>query len=640
MGKLLSRCSIAKNMSLAVRFGVLVLSFLVWSPCGGQTELEETFEATSDVEESPELFERLERLKANPLDLNKATYEELTEIPWISPTMAKNIVEYREKVALFEDVSELNHVKGFSVLVIEKVLPYLSIRKVRTPITRRYQIRSRAADEHPREDSYLGGSRRIYNRAIVDIGKKVSIGVLAEKDPYEERFFDFLSFYGQVKDLGPFVSSVFGDYSLDFGEGLVFSPSRFIIKGSGITKGSERGIVPNRSSVEAGLLRGAATTLRFRNFLIHGFVSDAKLDASIDEDGLVKSIYDGGLHRTATEVDKIDRLRETLFGGRVRFSTGGLQVGMSGYSCKYDPAIAERTVNYYTFSGGSFGVVGADFEVGFGFAEFFGEFAKSVSLGEGYVLGLSYKEKMVSAGVLLRHYDEDFYSPHSAGFSDSDDDNEEGGYLEVGYKPGRRTKISGYMDLYRKLGPSYGSVYSSNGRDFRLQVEHKVHKRLKFKGRVYMKGRDKSAYGEEAYFKDRRGFRIQGEFKASKKAALIARFETVRAHIEEESVVDSGSLLYWEVVLKPAGTVSLKGRLSVFATDSWDARLYQYESDLPGVMRNVVVNGTGAMGYGLAGFRPVNWLKVSGKVSWKRKDGEEEWNLAGQTDIKFQMPRQ
>ncbi|TET43671.1 helix-hairpin-helix domain-containing protein [candidate division TA06 bacterium] len=640
MERLLSRYSIVKNLSLVTRFGVLALSFLIWSPCGGQTELEETFEATSDVKESPELFERLEELRANPLDLNRATHEELIEIPWITPTMAKNIVEYRKKETLFKDVSELIHVKGFSALVIEKVLPYLSVRKVRTPITRRYQVRNRVADEHPKEDLHLGSSRRIYNRAIVDIAEKISISALAEKDPYEEKFLDFFSFCGQVKDLGPFASSVFGDYSLDFGEGLVFSPSRFIIKGSGITKGSERGLVPNRSTVEAGLLRGGATTFRFKNFVIHGFVSDAKLDASINEEGLVRSIYNDGLHRTENEVGKIDRLRETIFGGRARFSTSWFRLGMSGYSGRYEPAIAERTTNYYTFSGQSFGVVGADFEVGLGFTEFFGEFAKSVSLGEGYVVGLSYKEKRVNAGLLLRHYDEDFYSPHSAGFSDSDDDNEEGGYLEVGYKLGKRTKISGYMDLFRKLGPSYGSVYSSSGRDFRLQIEHKVHKRLKFKGRVYMKGRDKSAYGEEAFFKDRRGFRLQGEFKASKKATLIARFETVRAHLEEESTVDAGSLLYWEVVLKPVATVSLKGRVSVFDTDSWDARLYQYESDLPGVMRNVVVNGTGAMGYGLAGFRPVNWLKVTGKVSWKRKDGEEEWNVAGQTDIKFQMPKQ
>ncbi|MFQ5905511.1 MAG: ComEA family DNA-binding protein [bacterium] len=611
---------------------------LVCPPCAGQTHLEEAFEAASDVEESPELYETLEELRAHPLDINSATHEELVKIPWITPAMARNIVEHREYRALFKDPTELVDVRGFSIPVVERIRPYVYAGRPRPPIKRRYQIRNRAGNGYPEEETYIGSPMRLYNRTIAHIGEQLSFCLLAEKDQYEERFLDFFSFCAEARDVGPFGASVFGDYSLDFGEGLIFSPSRFIIKGSGITKGSERGIILNRSAVEAGLLRGGATALRLKSVDLYGFVSDAKLDASINEDGLATSIYEDGLHRTLNEAEKIDRLRETLFGARAVFSTSRFRFGLTGCSGRYEPALAERSVTYFTFSGTSYDLVGADFELGFGSAEFFGEFAKSVSLGTGYVVGLSYREKGINAGVLFRHYDEDFYSPHSAGFSDSDDENEEGGYLEVRYKPGRRTRISGYMDLFKKLGPSYGNVYSSRGRDFRLEIEQSVHKKLKFKGRLYMKGRDESSEEEDVYFRDRRGFRIQVDFRASRRAALTARFETVSALLEQESTTDTGTLLYWEAVFKPIDRVSLRGRLSVFDTDSWDARLYQYESDLPGVMRNVAVNGRGAMGYALAGFRPAEWLKISTKLSWKRKDGEGEWRAGVQSDIKFQMP--
>jgi len=606
--------------------------------CAGQAHLEEAFEATSDIEESPELYETLEELKAHPLDINRASLEELIKIPWITPTMARRVVEYRKERDLFKDVSELVDVKGFSVPVIERIRPYVYAGKPRPPLKRRYQMRNRLTDERPKEKSYVGSSIRLYNRAIGDIGERLSFCVLAEKDPYEERYLDLFSFDVHVRDVGPFRSSVFGDYSLDFAEGLIFGPSRFIVKGSGITKGSERGIVPNRSTVETGLLRGGATVLRLRNVDLYGFVADTKLDASINEDGLATSIYEGGLHRTPNEVEKIDRLRETLLGARAVFSTSHLRLGVTGCSGRYDPALAERSTTYFTFSGESYDLVGADFEFGIGSAELFGEFAKSMSLGQGYVAGLSYREKGINAGILFRHYDEDFYSPHSAGFSDSDDDNEEGGYLEVSYKPGKRTRVSGYMDLFKKLGPSYGNIYSSRGRDFRFEIEQGVHKRLKFKGRMYMKGRDESSEEGDVYFRDRRGVRVQADFKASRRATLTARLETVRVLLEEQSATDTGTLLYWEAVFKPIDGVSLRGRISVFDTDSWDARLYQYESDLPGVMRNVAMSGRGAMGYGLLSLRPIDWLKLSTKLSWKRKDGDGEWSIGAQSDIKLQMP--
>jgi hypothetical protein len=601
--------------------------------------LEQTFEATSKAEESPELYETLEKLKTNPMDINKAKADELVRIPWITRAMASAIVEYRKVVGLFKEPSELKNVKGFSTTIVERIAPYVTVAKPQPALVRHYEIRNRVADENPETPGYLGSSTRLYNRVVADIGERVSVAGLVEKDPYEQRLLDFWSLSAEVKDLGPLGSTVIGDYSLDFGEGLVLSPRSYSIKGSGITKGSERSIVPNRSAAEAGLLRGAATTFAYGDLSICGFLSDAKLDASVNEEGLVTSIYEDGLHRTPAEVDKSDRLRETLFGARTFISTHRFKFGMTGYSGKYEPAIAKRDLDYYEFSGSSYQVLGSDFEADLGSTELFGEIAKSISLGQGYLMGLSYKEKGTDAAVVFRHYDENFYSPHSGGFCDSDDENEEGGYFEISHRLSPHTKLSGFMDLSRKLGPSYGNAYPINGRDFRLEIEQSLDKRVGLKARVFAKGKGGSSEEDDTYFNDRRGFRIQAEVRPSSRASLVARFETVSAFPEEGSV-ETGSLLYWEAALKPTGRLSVKGRLSVFEIGSWDARLYQFESDIPGVIRNAVVSGDGASSYCLAAFSATRWLKLSGKISWITEDEETRWQAGGQTDIDFKMPVQ
>ncbi len=65
----------------------------------------------------------------NKIDLNKATIEELENLPGIGPKIAKNIVEYREKFGPFRSVEELLEIKGIGPKRLKRLKKYLKVGK-------------------------------------------------------------------------------------------------------------------------------------------------------------------------------------------------------------------------------------------------------------------------------------------------------------------------------------------------------------------------------------------------------------------------------------------------------------------------------------------------------------------------------
>jgi hypothetical protein len=615
---------------------LLAFALLVCLPFNSWAAPEESFETTSETSESPEVYEVLENLRAHPLDLNSAGVDRLADLPWISPAMATKLVAYREENGPFKSIGDLAGVQGFSSIVVERLSPYVFVGKPRLELERKYRLRSRFGDKRPRVAGYDGSSFRLYNRVSASVGGSLSACALTEKDPYEERFADMLTGHAHLGRAGILGSVVAGDFWLDFAENLVLGRSRYMMKGSGVAKGRDRGIIPNSSSVESGWLRGVAGKITLWDPGTHWFWSHRRLDAKVNADGMVTVVYQDGLHRSQSEIANIGRLGETIFGGRAALHSGFFRAGLTGFRAEYDIPFAGSNGDLFSFEGKSYGVVGTDMGVSVGPAELFCELATSLSLGEGYLFGFSYKEKGADLGLLYRHYDEDFYNPHSSGFSGGEDCNEEGAYLEVTCKPTAELRLSGYMDLFRTLGPSRGSIYGSYGRDVRLEAEQKLSRKVKLVGRLYAKGKEESFGDEGVRFEERRGWRLQADLNVSRSSMMRARFEAVFAGREGDPNVDKGSLFFCEVAFGPAEWVRIRSRFAVFQTDSWDARLYQHESDLPGVMRNSAINGRGAMGYVLGSVRAIQGLKVSGKVTWKRKDGELERSLALQTDLEIE----
>ena len=70
----------------------------------------------------------VEYLKANPVDLNKATQSELEVLPGVGPKMAERILAYRTENGGFKSVDQLDDVKGIGEKRMATLKPLVKVR--------------------------------------------------------------------------------------------------------------------------------------------------------------------------------------------------------------------------------------------------------------------------------------------------------------------------------------------------------------------------------------------------------------------------------------------------------------------------------------------------------------------------------
>ena len=81
-------------------------------------------EPVGEVDES-DLYDILEQLMLNPINLNKASVDELTRIPEVDISDARLIVNHRNKYGSFFSLNELNSVEDLNKELIKKMTPLL-----------------------------------------------------------------------------------------------------------------------------------------------------------------------------------------------------------------------------------------------------------------------------------------------------------------------------------------------------------------------------------------------------------------------------------------------------------------------------------------------------------------------------------
>ncbi len=65
----------------------------------------------------------------DPIDLNRASAQELVQLPGVGETIAKRIVDFREEHGPFKRVEDLMKVKGIGEKSLEKIRPYIRVVK-------------------------------------------------------------------------------------------------------------------------------------------------------------------------------------------------------------------------------------------------------------------------------------------------------------------------------------------------------------------------------------------------------------------------------------------------------------------------------------------------------------------------------
>ncbi len=72
---------------------------------------------------------RAQTEERRPIDVNSATADDLQKIPGIGEALARRIIEFREEHGPFEKIDDLLNVRGIGTTSLEKLRPYLAVKK-------------------------------------------------------------------------------------------------------------------------------------------------------------------------------------------------------------------------------------------------------------------------------------------------------------------------------------------------------------------------------------------------------------------------------------------------------------------------------------------------------------------------------
>lgn len=264
------------------------------------------------------ILEELDEWLANPKDINQVKEEELDRIGLLSPYQIYQFIRYRTDCGAIESIYDLKSLPGWSEEILSLILPLFigrgGVQNVVLSEVRDYRSQrslvsfgmKHIAERKPQV--YLGNPLGVALkwRYLGERGMSVFLG--AEQDSYEpwsyrgHRGFD--SYAGHLSYSGSkwLRLAVVGDYRVHWGEGLVIAQG-FRMRPPYQSLGSRRGISPVVGLSEGNKSRGVALVIGDKA-RITAIYSHRRLDARIDDEGLIRSLSEVGLHRTEQEWDR------------------------------------------------------------------------------------------------------------------------------------------------------------------------------------------------------------------------------------------------------------------------------------------------------------------------------------------------
>ena len=93
--------------------GALAMLAAVWWRHGGHRG------GMVDIERAPPLVAKFQ------VDVNRADWPELIQLPGIGPTLAQRLIDEREQNGAFREVEDLSRVGGIGPRTLERIRPYL-----------------------------------------------------------------------------------------------------------------------------------------------------------------------------------------------------------------------------------------------------------------------------------------------------------------------------------------------------------------------------------------------------------------------------------------------------------------------------------------------------------------------------------
>ncbi len=608
-------------------------------------------------EEGTEITEILENLSSNPVSMNDADREEWLSIPFITPEMADSILSVKDRKGRFASKRDLSSIVGRKLYSKIKDFVILSRPSPHKTTFTQKNYRSVEEPEEIKNNVYTGDEYYSYTKMQYQYGNSLKAGFLANKDVGENSYLDLWRISVEYKKENWRV--IAGSYYLQFGEGLLFSNPFSSQKSSMATmpfrtgyEGGSYYLSTLENSGQTGVY--LSTNLAYESKL-HVFYGRNQRDARLNQDGVIIGIDYDGYHRTEHEEDGKDLINENMRG--VALTTNlipSTHVGLIWSGVSWDPGLSfnietagesEARRQYYNFSGDGLNEQGIYYQTGFRQLSLSGEASFSDEGSPGYIQSIYLKNDKSKIGVKYWYLTRNFQSPYGRVFDDSDPfpRAEEGIYLGITIDPADKLTVNGYKLLKKSLWREYFEPMPVKSDEWLLQTDYKIERGV-ITARLRQKQSEEFTYDTDErqyrFTSDQTYLRLQFEYRPSGKLRLRTRWEFTRLQPGSEE----GTNLFQDISFATSGNTTISGRISFFETESWDTRIYEYESDIPGSFANIPVYGKGHKWYIMIRKTMIEnvsvWLKLRYRYMEDINVLSNGWQMTESTlsrDIRFQM---
>ena len=569
----------------------------------GTDRWESVLETLLSDEELPadalqELADLYESLHAAPLNINTATKEELSMLPFLTDRQIEDIHAYIYMHGPMLTLGELQLTGSLDYTTRqllrffvyagdvpperEKIRLTDVLRNGRSelifstdiPLYLRDGFRYHSPEELERypNRAYKGGRLSESLRYSFNWHNRIRFGIAAQKDAGEKGC-DFLSPYLFIKDIGIVKELALGNFKVQTGQGLLLGGGFSVGKSMALSSMSRKnkGFKPHSSTQEYGYLRGAGLALGIKHTIFTLLAASTPIDATIKGDSVISSFKEDGFHRTPLEISKKHNVTLNTLAANIRYSFRGLEYGAT--------ALYERLSLPYKGQDRFMGV-SADCSLNRS------RYSMSAELSElDYHLAVIASQtfrlpKGWSINSVFRYYSPEYLSLHANALSESNVQNETGLLTGFGHS-GRNLTISGYADFFMYPEPRYGASAPSNGMDLRMEADWRVgrHDALYATARYKAKQKDCKYTGQLEYLLTGR-YRLRWTHSCKGGAELSTQLFYVRYDFIAEPISNGYALTEncSRSFFKDKLTACLTA--AAFYAQSYDSRVSVYESGL------------------------------------------------------------
>lgn len=628
--------------------------------------IERLFPVPDEEMDYESIYELLNQLYLDPLDLNMADGDLLESLQLLSPLQIQSLLAYRAEQGPLISIYELQAIPHFDLETIQLLAPFVRIglekisfktilKQIWTEENNYLILRHRRTWERrrgylPQDPNnpgtrYLGDQNDLFIRSRIHHGRAFSVGFTIEKDAGEQLWWknnqgnrgpDFSSFHFYRGNTPRWKSIALGDFRVGFGQGLVFGAGYSLGKGAETittVRRSSFGLLPYTASTEAGFFRGAGVTKNLGLWSITTFLSHVKRDGRVNlpqdtlesQEDFASSLPLGGFHRTPSELSTRKAITESNAGFNTTYQlkNGRGNFGFNALYTTFEFPLNRRPNIYNSFEfSGKTNWIGSFYGNYYWKNIFlFGESARSKSGGQGSVFGLiTSLNPKVALSMIWRNYDRNFHSFYGNGFGENTRNiNERGTYLGIEIKPSKKWKFNGYLDLFRFPWLKFRTYAPSDGYEWLARVTYQPRRDLLVYAQLRKEEKDRnlSDSGEPTLPfllspVSRQNFMINLETNLSRNLFIRSRILTSQVNIDSGH---SKGFMIFQDIRSEWEKWRLTAQMAFFDTDDYDSRIYTFENNVLWTFSIPAFFGQGMRYYLIGEYAFSGRLKVYARFS-------------------------